>query len=179
MVITTHARIASQASRNYFYHYQKGLVILGSVLPDFNFFSQPHRGSNLSDHIKRNEEKISNTQSYWVKYVRLGNMLHYLCDYFCYAHKDNLTISHGTRHTQYELVIGRMFKDGFGVRLRDIPKRDRDKLWENLQVLKVNYEKKPGNSVRDLKYAMTAVEYCMDCMAASPSFETPMSKTAN
>jgi len=180
MVISTHARIANQASSDYFYHYRKGLIILGSVLPDFNWFSQPHRGSNLSDHIRHNEEKIATTRSYWVKYVRLGNMLHYLCDYFCYAHEDNLNISHGTRHTKYEFAIGRIFKEGFGVRLRDIPDSDREKLIENLQKLKENYEKKPGNSTRDLKYAMTAVEYCMDCMADSPSFETPMpKKTAN
>lgn len=177
MVIGTHARIANQVSRDYFYHYQKGLVILGSVLPDFNCFSQPHRGINLSDHIRHNEEKITNTPSYWVKYVRLGNMLHYLCDYFCYAHKDNLDISHGTKHTAYELAIGRIFKEGFGIRLHDIPSDDRDKLWENLQMLKENYEKKPGNFARDLKYAMTAVEYCMECMATSPSFEEPVIKT--
>lgn len=171
LVITTHARIANRASKDYFYHYKKYLVVLGSVLPDINFFSHPHRGDNLERHIQCNEAKIVNKDSNFTKYIRLGNMLHYLCDYFCYAHKDDLDISHGTRHTKYEMEIGRSLKDGFDTHLRELPLSDQEELFDMLQSMKENYEKKPGNADRDLKYALSAVDFCLEYMNELPQFQ--------
>ncbi len=171
MVITTHARIANRASKDYFYRYKKYLVVLGSVLPDINFFSLPHRGENLARHIQNNEAKLVNQSCAFVNYVRLGNLLHYLCDYFCYAHKDDLEISHGTKHTKYEMEIGRILKEGFNTHLQKLPVSDQEELFDILLEMKKNYEKKPGNADRDLKYALSAVELCLEYLNGLPHFQ--------
>lgn len=168
MVIGTHARIANRASKQISSPmYLRAFLVLGSVLPDVNPFSHPHREFNLERHITNNQYKIQNGNSKAIKYIRLGNMLHYLCDYFCYAHNENLDISHGTKHTAYEMKLGREFKEGFEARLKEMPISYGSTVITNLEKVKENYEKKPGNCQRDLKYALSAVDYCVNFMSQS------------
>lgn len=170
MIISTHARIAKRTTKSYFSYYKRTLIILGAVIPDFNWFSLPHRGHNLGDLIAHNEYKIRHTTSVFVKYIRLGNMLHYLCDYFCYAHKDDMDISHGTCHTKYEMKIGRLFRLKLYQKLKNMPPDDRQELWTHFKAMQKEYAKKPGTADRDLKYALSAVEYCIENMLSSEAF---------
>lgn len=168
MVIGTHARIANRALKEIAPSpYLRAVVVLGSVLPDVNPFSHPHRELNLERHITNNQLKIQNGNSKTIKYIRLGNMLHYLCDYFCYAHGENLDISHGAKHTAYEIEMGREFKEGFEARLKSMPISNGATIISSLEKVKENYERKPGSCHRDLKYALSAVDYCVDVMSDS------------
>lgn len=165
MVIGTHARIANRATKNMLVEKSKrAFVILGSILPDINPFSQPHRELNLENKITKNQLKIQKSRFKTIKYIRLGNMLHYLCDYFCYAHKENIEISHGAKHTAYEFALGKEFKEGFTNRLEQMPIEDREIIILNLQQVRENYKKEWGNSTIDLKYALSAVDYCVEYM---------------
>lgn len=165
MVIGTHARIANRATKNLLSEKRRrAFVVLGSVLPDINPFTKPHRELNLEQKILKNQIKIESCKYQTIKYIRLGNMLHYLCDYFCYAHKENLEISHGAKHTAYEMALGREFKEGFTKRLQEMPIEDQEFIISNLKLVRENYKQKPGNSSRDLKYALSAVDYCVEFM---------------
>ena len=168
MVIGTHARIANRASKQIpASRYLRAFIVLGSVLPDVNPFSHPHRELNLKKHITNNQLKIQSGNSKTIKCIRLGNMLHYLCDYFCYAHNEDLEISHGAKHTAYEMELGREFKEGFEARLKEMPVSGGVTVINNLEKVKENYERKPGNCHRDLKYALSAVDYCVSFMSQS------------
>ena len=165
MVIGTHARIANRATKEMLNQPSKrAFVVLGSILPDVNPFTKPHREVNLEEKINKNQRKIENSNCKMIQYIRLGNMLHYLCDYFCYAHKEDLAISHGKKHTEYELELGRIFKQGFENRLSYMPIEEKQAIISNLSQVRTNYTMKPGNFSRDLTYALSAVDYCVAYM---------------
>ena len=136
--------------------HKRYLVILGSLIPDVNPVTQPHREENLLIRIFNNYKAIETSKSEFEKSVRLGILLHYVCDYFCYAHNYNLDISHGKNHVKYEIELHKLLKNGYGCRLStDIQKEN---FMKYIIDSKNMYDLKPSHTSRDLKYCLTIVE---------------------
>lgn len=167
MNLASHVLIAARISKNSFSFPKRCLIMIGSLLPDFNPTTQPHRTQNLLDRINNNYKALDLTQSNFIKSIRFGVMLHYICDYYCYAHNYNLEISHGIKHMEYEVRLHRLLKQGFYKR-RDIEYIE--DFYEYITSEKTEYDEIPSDIERDLIYTLSVVERALE--EALPKFST-------
>lgn len=153
MNLASHTFIGRQISRGVFPFKMRCAVIWGSLLPDFDRSTQPHREYNLLFRIYNSHNKIKTTENEYIRALNLGIMLHYICDYYCYAHKYNLPISHNIPHINYEIEMHNVLKTG------KIDKLSIENNFENIMeyilYTKDFYDKKEGTITRDLKYITT------------------------
>lgn len=155
MNLASHVLIAARISKNSFSFPKRCLIMIGSLLPDFNPTTQPHRTQNLLDRITNNYNAIDVTNSNFVNSIRFGVMLHYICDYYCYAHNYDLEISHGIKHMEYEVRLHRLLKGGFYERRDNISIND---FCEYIISEKKEYDEIPSDIERDLIYTLSVVE---------------------
>lgn len=157
MNLSSHVNIALFIGKEYFSIYKQSLMVIGSLMPDFNPITQPHRSDNLLNRITANIEKIKSAKTDFAKSIHLGVAVHYLCDYFCYAHNYGLDISHGKKHFLYEVSLYNLLKKGYDERLSITS--DCNDIIEYIVNAKILYDLKPSNIQRDLKYTLTIVEF--------------------
>lgn len=132
-------------------------MILGSLIPDINPLTQPHRDQNLLIRIFNNHMAIQNSNSQIIKSIRSGIMFHYICDYFCYAHNYNLDISHGKRHMQYEIELHRLLKDYMPTKKRKIT-LTKYNFMQFIIDCKKTYDLQPSHINKDLFYCVGVLE---------------------
>lgn len=165
MNLASHVLIAARVSKGSFSLANRCLIMIGSLLPDFNPTTQPHRTQNLLNRINNNYVGIDTAKNNFVKSVRFGVMLHYICDYYCYAHNYDLEISHGVKHMEYEVNLHRLLKDGFHER------RDNTSITDFAEYIvseKEEYDTVPSDIERDLVYTLSVVERALE--EALPKF---------
>lgn len=165
MNLASHLLIASRISKNSFSFPKRVLIMIGALLPDFNPTTQPHRTQNLLDRISNNHRGIDESNNNFVKSIRFGVMLHYICDYYCYAHNYDLEISHGIKHMEYEVRLHRLLKGGFYQR------RDNTTIADFLDYIvseKLEYDSVPSDIERDLVYTLSVVDRAL--VEALPKF---------
>lgn len=155
MNLASHVLIASRISKNSFSFPKRCLIMIGSLLPDFNPTTQPHRTQNLLDRINNNYKALDLDENNFVKSIRFGVMLHYICDYYCYAHNYNLEISHGIKHMEYEVQLHQLLKDGYYKR-RD--NQSIEDFAEYIVTEKEEYDSIPSDIDRDLLYTLSVVD---------------------
>lgn len=153
MNLFSHATLTNRICKNHFTKKARAFIVVGSLLPDFNPLTQPHRGQNLLIRIYNNY--TANPKNEFVKLIRLGILFHYICDYFCYAHNYNLDISHGKLHFEYEVDLHK--------KLKKIPsfkeeKVDFDNYMKYIIEIKARYDNKISNPNRDLRYCIEVMQ---------------------
>lgn len=106
----------------------KKSLILGSIEPDFvpSLIFIPHYYPGSIDFIIKEIHNISqikfiNEKNFIDSYSkRLGIVIHYICDYFCYAH-NNYVLEHNLiKHFLYEVNVNKninMFENNFNTKL--------------------------------------------------------------
>lgn len=156
MNLASHVLIAARISKNSFSFPKRCLIMVGSLLPDFNPTTQPHRTQNLLDRITNNYKGLDLEENDYLKSIRFGVMLHYICDYYCYAHNYDLDISHGLKHMKYEVRLHRLLKKGFYKR-RDENISIND-FCEYLIKEKQVYDEIPSDIERDLIYTLSVID---------------------
>ncbi len=171
MMITTHAWIAMRETKGYFSLGKRIGILLGSILPDMVSSTLPHRGENLKNHIETQEEKIRTTRSVIGKYMHLGQLLHYLCDYFCYAHQDGMPISHGIRHTIYEWKLAHLYHSGAFPFPKKLPLNKDTSLKQYFSAMRSIYDSLPVTLDRDVSYSLYAVHYCFEYIGSHPTYD--------
>ncbi|MFI3226389.1 MAG: zinc dependent phospholipase C family protein [Clostridia bacterium] len=160
MDVISHAIVANRITRGVLPRRKRLLVMIGSVLPDLDLRTQPHRGNNLLVRIFNSQHKVKSAKSDYVKAIQLGILAHYICDYYCYAHKYNLDISHGLRHMKYEFAMQGCLIKGFQTRLsRDYNK---ETFMNFIFDTKAFYDTRAGSITRDLEYMLTITEQAVD-----------------
>lgn len=156
MNIMSHIMVAQKITKGVLPQNKRFFVILGAIIPDLDLRTQPHRGNNLLTRIYNSQNKVKTAKTNIVKAYQLGVLLHYICDYFCYAHGYNLEISHGLEHIKYEIAMQKMLKNGFKTRLS---RQYTDKTFMDFIIdTKKMYDTRPGDIARDLEYMMTISE---------------------
>ncbi len=68
---------------------KKFLFYLGAIEPDLSIFQfiHPHFYEKSSDYIFSKIEKLYKRNHNLIESYLLGNLVHYLCDFCCYAHR--------------------------------------------------------------------------------------------
>lgn len=160
MNLASHVLIASRISKNSFSFPKRCLIMIGSLLPDFNPTTQPHRTQNLLDRITKNYNSLNLQENDYLKSIRFGVMIHYICDYYCYAHNYNLEISHGVKHMKYEVQLHGLLKDGFHKRRDD--NMSIEDFVEFIVKEKQDYDQIPSDIERDLIYTLTVLDRALE-----------------
>lgn len=150
MNLNSHIYIAKKITIGLKY---RTIIIVGSVFPDFNLKTQPHRTENLLYRIKDNIFHIEKTNNIIEKNFRFGILLHYLCDYFCYAHNYNLDISHGKNHIIYEHKLHEILRKGYQEEV--ILEEKVDDLIEYIVKMKQKFDSIESDEKRDIRYSFT------------------------
>ncbi|MFI3115654.1 MAG: zinc dependent phospholipase C family protein [Clostridia bacterium] len=159
MNITSHLVVAQKISKH-IKPKQRFIFAVGSVLPDFDRRTQPHREVHLQMHIFNCIYKIEHSNSKNARALHLGELIHYICDYYCYAHKYNLRISHGILHIKYECEMERLLKkDEFE---KFVFKDEFESVITFLNEQKKLYDSTESDIYRDLKFIMSICEFVMN-----------------
>lgn len=132
------------------------VILFASIWPDIDRRTQPHRENNLLFHIYNSQRKLLNSKNNYCKSFELGILMHYVCDYYCYAHNYNLDISHGIAHIKYEIALHNLLKTNFKKRIQN-NFNDADFI-AYIVSEKTNYDNKISTIERDLKYILSICE---------------------
>lgn len=148
--------------------YQKAFV-MGNVFPDINFFTyfrgalgskslKGHNYENVSEAIKRIEEKLVNCKCYgYSEYFSLGVLVHYTADSFTFPHNRCFDGSL-KKHIEYEDELHYLFLD----RMKDMKKfefhiyPEHESFYSKLNSLHKNYLLNIGNMNNDITYILKA-----------------------
>ena len=90
----------------------KGMYLLGSAIPDFNPYYKciRHYNKYSCNYLKKVISSL-NFENRKETSFRLGVIGHYLTDYFCYPHYNNLTLNKNWgEHTRYENGLNKFIK---------------------------------------------------------------------
>lgn len=93
----------------------KWAFYFGTILPDLSFtqFTHPHYYEKSSDYVFNKLYKIENKPAKGIRdAIKLGEMVHYLCDFCCFAHLGG-SIGKISEHLQYERNIGQYVLDNY------------------------------------------------------------------
>lgn len=63
--------------------------LFGSIAPDFNCIYPTHTISNTIGRLQKRIIRVDRLNVGFIKSFTLGVIMHYICDYFCYAHNLN------------------------------------------------------------------------------------------
>lgn len=160
MNVMSHAMVAKKITKGVLPFCKRMMVILGSVLPDLDLRTQPHRGENLLVKIYNSQSKVKTSKNDYMRALQLGILSHYICDYFCYAHSYDLEISHGIKHMKYEFAIQHALKQGFQTRLSR--EYNKDTFMNFILDTKNFYDTRAGSISRDLEYMLSITEQAVD-----------------
>ncbi len=170
MNLYSHATVANRLCKQHFPKHKKLFVVIGSLMPDLNPTTQPHRNENLLYRIQKNHDAIKNAKSDFKRSYLLGILLHYICDYFCYAHNYNLDISHGKNHIKYEIELHKLIREDFNPNL-DLVEIKQD-LMQYIIETKELYDAQPSHILRDLQYSLEVVESILTHLIPVFNFKT-------
>lgn len=156
MNITSHLIVANNITKGIFTKKTRYIVLFASIFPDFDRTTQPHRENNLLFRIYNSEKKFLMAKNDCSRAYHLGIMVHYICDYYCYAHNYNLDISHGIPHIKYEIELQKLLKSDKKIRISD--NFHQENFMQYILDTKKSYELKKGDIYRDLKYTLSVCE---------------------
>lgn len=84
--------------------------LFGSIAPDINIAFPTHTFKHTINRVRKrimHMEIRNNTKRNIIKSFNLGIVVHYICDYFCYAHNINY---HKIQHMHYEKHLNNLVK---------------------------------------------------------------------
>lgn len=84
------------------------VYLMGSIAPDLNVLFPRHSINNTLNRWRRRVKRIDKTSSNIVKSFTLGVIIHYICDYFCYAHNIK---ANSIGHIMYERKLNKHIMD--------------------------------------------------------------------
>ena len=109
MNMLTHAHIANRVYKRLKAELGVNLsrkdLVWGSVRPDLIKKSIPHfKNQGMKGFYQKGERFLKYISYYDIDYFsrELGEVFHYLCDYFCYAHNSPDLIGESWKHFKYE-----------------------------------------------------------------------------
>lgn len=97
----------------------------GSVGPDFspNLFLKPHYFDQSYEYLQQEIKKflfLGSRESEAFSF-RLGNILHYIADYFCMAHNNQSLREALTQHLKYEFTLDQFFRCNKAKLIKETP----------------------------------------------------------
>lgn len=145
----------------------KKAFMYGNIKPDLpsKCFGKPHILENYLATICENSNQLMNTKSSLKQYSsKLGEICHFICDFFCHYHFDKVIYKKSLHHFIYEIRLHLVLcKILFKQKLKQFPyvkKARKDISSIVLEMLK-DYSSNPGSMKKDIYYAYsTALWVC-------------------
>jgi hypothetical protein len=166
MNFVTHLKMASQFATSFRSHSSFRVLpfVFGNVKPDirFNALSSPHMKKYnylmFMDYV--NELPLLANSP--IKFsIRLGEIMHHLCDYFCLAHRDD-TMYHQLRwHFDYENALEKRF-DQLNEPIYELSKSidipNYDNIFECINEMSIYYDQFPHSIEKDIAFTFSMVQ---------------------
>jgi hypothetical protein len=166
----------------------KPAFFFGSVKPDLfpNIITAEHEiryaKQFITDEINSLlQQKIEDTECSWDLSEKLGIVMHYLSDFFCYAHSEHYKGSM-MQHYYYEFKHSKYFIKNFKTIIRNIRKKDSRYLDLNYFSSYIDeqyrlYSSKSPSAARDIVYSLKICSAVSVSLIAALSSEYQESKT--
>jgi hypothetical protein len=176
MLKATHIKIANNIlesiQSNIDWKINKLAYLFGSFAPDLNCAFPTHTFDHTYNRFIKRIKRIDNSESNIIKSFTLGVLLHYICDYFCYAHN----LKHNNpKHAIYERCLRSHIKrhyDDLEVENKELQEQI-NKHWEYInnhlmqEIEKVNTEDELEQAIKRISvngldhidYIMSSLEY--------------------
>lgn len=170
MHFLTHVSIANMLYKKYSMTFPiaKGHFIYGNIKPDLksNGLVIPH---TLQNTIHKSCELLNELRDEHLDLltfsVKLGEICHYLCDYFCYYHIDESDYRNYTDHFIYEIELHgywlwKKHSDDLIVFGSGLPADS----WLPIVVTKMrkDYDRKTHGFIKDIGYSLGSIDWLFD-----------------
>ena len=82
--------------------------LFGSIAPDLNCIYPAHSITATIKRFRKKLNRVNKSESTIIKSFTLGVIMHYICDYFCYAHNRRMP---DPKHSIYERLLKKHIKN--------------------------------------------------------------------
>jgi hypothetical protein len=166
MNFVTHLKMASLFKSSFRSHpsFRALPFILGNVKPDirFNGLSSPHMKKYNYIMFMDYVNELPNLMDSPIRFsIRLGEIMHHLCDYFCLAHRDEALFHQLKWHFDYENALEKRFdqlNEPYHALSTSIDIPHYDDIFECINEMSIYYDQFPHSIEKDIAFTFSIVQ---------------------
>jgi hypothetical protein len=167
MNFVTHLKMASMFSSQWSSHpsFRTLPFILGNVKPDirFNALSSPHMKRYNYLMFMDYVNELPNLMNTPMRFsLRLGEIMHHLCDYFCLAHRDETLYYQLKWHFDYENTLEKKLdklSEPLHALFTSIDVPHYDDIFECINEMNIYYDQFPHSIEKDIAFTFSMVNH--------------------